>query len=226
MVNELSCLKTFTLSIVIPAFNEEKRILQTIKNILFYLSKEKFSFELIVVDDGSTDNSTVIINKLALENDAIKLISLNKNYGKGYAVKIGMLAAKGDYLLFMDADGAANLGDIESLLSAIQSGASIAIGSRNIPNNYSRIESGFLRRVLRKTLNYIVRFFLFKNIYDTQCGFKMFTKAVAKDIFEKQQIYGYGFHIELLLIAKLSGYTIKEVPISWKSVAGGEAKTF
>jgi len=215
-----------SISVVIPAFNEERRITPTLDKLIAFFFTKHCKYEIIVVDDGSTDKTSEIVQSFSSNNPSVKLIRFSNNNGKGFAVKAGMLSATGDLLMFMDADGAAEISDIEKLVNAIQSGADIAIGSRAIKDKNINISTKFLRAFLRKVLNLIVRLFLFKDIYDTQCGFKMFTKEAAKFLFERQQLSGYGFDMELLFLANRKGFKIKEVPISWRAVPKGKLNPF
>lgn len=221
-----SLLSILKISVIIPAFNEEERIIPTINNLLNFFLANHILFEIIVVDDGSTDSTSDVINRLSSVNSSVKLIRLPDNMGKGFAVKAGMLAANGELLVFMDADGAAEISDILKLVLAIKNGADIAIGSRVIRSPNINVSTKFIRAILRKVLNIVVRMFLFDGIYDTQCGFKMFTKESAKYLFEKQQLSGYGFDMELLFLAKNAGFKIKEVPINWKAVPKGKLNPF
>ncbi len=224
--NTNNLLSNVKISVVIPAFNEAKRITPTINTLISFFLSNQLQYEIIVVDDGSTDNTPDIINRFSSVNPSVKLIRLQNNQGKGFAVKSGILAANGDLLIFMDADGAAEISDIFKLVSAIKNGADIAIGSRVIKSPDINVSTKFVRAILRKVLNIVVRMFLFDGIYDTQCGFKMFTRESAKYLFEKQQLSGYGFDMELLFLAKNAGYKIKEVPINWKAVPKGKLNPF
>jgi dolichyl-phosphate beta-glucosyltransferase len=185
-----------SLSIVIPAYNEEKIIESTIKKV------QTFGVdELIVVDDGSKDNTVDIISKHNL------ILLRNKiNQGKGSAVKKGILAAKSDFILFMDADSSIDISNLNKFLPFIKK-YDIIIGVKK------RLGQSKLRRFLGKSFNTSMKLLIGLSSKDTQCGFKLFTKKAAKDIFSRQKIKGFAFDVELLLIAKKLGYKVKEIPI-------------
>ncbi len=214
------------ISVIIPAYNEEKRVMNKMQKTVDYLKSSNRSFEIIVVDDGSTDNTYVFLSDFARNNPEVTIIKLPENRGKGFAVKTGMLSATGEHLIFMDADGATPPSEMEKLIDAIKNGVHIAIGSRVLRDSTTIVKSDIFRKLLRKILNLIVKLFLFSDIKDTQCGFKMFTCKAAKDIFNSQRLCGYGFDMEILYLAKQRGYKIAEVPISWKSVGGGKLNPF
>jgi len=199
-----------SLSIIIPAYNEEKRIPNTIKEILLYMKGK--NFEIIVVDDGSTDNTIEIVKKL--KDPKIKILRNIKNRGKGFSVKRGMLNAKKEWALFMDADNATSIKEIKKF-KAHTGKYDILIGSRNLKDSIIKIKQPLTRRILGKGFSIIVRVIMFTNIKDTQCGFKMFRKSIIKNIFKKQIINRWGFDVEILQIAKNKKYRIKEIPIIW-----------
>lgn len=215
-----------SISIIIPAYNEEFRIVKTLQRLIQYLEKKGFTYEIIVVDDGSKDNTVKVIEEGIDKAVNLKVISLGVNRGKGYAVKEGMLSASGDYVMFMDADGSTEIDEVEKLISAIKAGADVAIGSRLVKDGGVKVSSSLIRKILRKILNIVVRLLLFSGINDTQCGFKMFTKASAKKLFQAQQLTGYGFDMEILFLARRFGYKVVEVPVNWKAVGKGKLNIF
>lgn len=202
------------LSIVIPCYNEAKVIKKNIDIISSYL-KAKIDFELIVVNDGSKDNTYEVIKNIA----GIKAITYEKNGGKGFAVKKGIEAARGEYVLFMDADLSTNLASIDLALTHINS-ADIVIASRHLKASVLPVKRSFIRRLMsafsRSIINARFRF----NLSDTQCGFKLFKTCDAQKIITKQKIYNFAFDVEYLYIAKLNGLTIKEIPCVWRDVRG------
>ncbi len=210
------------LSIIIPSYNEQNLIEKTIKETRNYFLKlyEKDEFEIIIVNDGSKDNTEDIVKKIKKESNYnnLKLLSYNKNKGKGYAVKRGMHVSKGEINLMMDADLATPLNQFEKIIKFIDN-YDIVIGSRVSP----KAERKPLKEILGKTSYFIVESILHLNLKDTQCGFKLFRKDVL-DIFEEQTIDGFGFDFEILYIARKKGYKIKEIPVKWKEKGDSKVK--
>lgn len=200
------------ISVIIPAYNEEKRLPKTLNRIYKYLSKTKADYEILVVDDGSKDRTIEAARKT--KNDKTKIISYGRNKGKGYAVKTGMLKADGDYLLFSDADLSTPIEELDKFLKQMKH-HDIVIGSRAVKGSDIKIKQPFYRVLLGKTFNLIVQILTIRGIHDTQCGFKLFRKEAAMKIFPKQRIERFGFDVEILFIAKKSGYRIKEMPVVW-----------
>lgn len=200
------------LSIVIPAFNEEKRLSKTLSKIISYLKKQNYEWEILVVDDGSTDNT---LDRLIEFQDYIKIIQNNKNYGKGFSTRNGILAAKGKYILLSDADLSTPITEVEKLLPALEEIYDIAIGSRALKNSEIKKHQPFYREMMGKTFNKIIKFLLFKDFSDTQCGFKLFKKDIAYEVFKRQKLNGFAFDVEVIYIAKKLRYKIKEIPVVW-----------
>ena len=190
------------LSIIIPIFNEEENIKNTLNDIKKYLDKKKTDAEIICVNDGSTDKSLKIITKQQKKIQNLKIINLKKNKGKGFAVKTGMLAAKKDYVLFMDADNSTKIQEIEKFKTSIKTGADIVIGSRALKSSIITKKQNFIRIFIGKFGNFLIQLFLIKGIKDTQCGFKLFKKEVSQKLFYQQKIDGWGFDVEILVLAK------------------------
>ncbi len=207
----------YELSVVIPAYNEAKRIGATLQTIFDYLPKH-FSFsEIIVVDDGSKDATVAVVQALKGEKVDLKVISLEQNSGKGAAVKRGVLEASGEYILFMDADNATRIDEVEAMIQILDlNKADVVIGSRYLGSSMVKIKQPWYRVVIGRIGNMLIRWLLLDDIRDTQCGFKIFKNYVAKDIFQRVKITRFGFDIELLGIAqKVLSYRIQEVPVSW-----------
>ena len=201
---------SFSLSVVIPAFNEEESISKTLDNIASFLSLQNFNYEVIVVDDGSTDNT----NELIRTRNDIQLITLEKNKGKGFAVKTGVLKSKKDFILFMDADHAVPINYIVNFRD-LMSRFDIVIGSKYLGQNEPYpFYRKFMGRVF-SSLKYIITGL---NIKDTQCGFKLFKKELAKELFGLSQITGWCFDVEILLLAQKKGYRIREFPIKLSEI--------
>ncbi len=197
------------ISIVIPVYNEEKRIGKTLERCLEYLKSKKYNFEIIVVNDGSTDNTEEVVRKFK----NIKIISYKPNHGKGYAVKKGMLSAKMDYVLFSDADLSTPIEELEKLMK-YKRYYDIIIASRTLKE--SKAKSLKSRKFLGRIFSFLVKLLALREVSDTQCGFKLFKKEAARKIFKKQTINGWSFDVEILFIAKKVGYKIKEVGVKWK----------
>lgn len=203
------------LSIVIPAYNEEKRIEETLEKILNYLKTKNYQYEIIVVDDGSSDNTVKVLETIAKENKNIFILKNEQNSGKGYSVRKGVLESKGDYILFSDADLSTPIEEVEKLLHWLNQGFDVTIGSRGLKESDIKIHQPFYRELMGKFFNFLVQTLLIKGIKDTQCGFKCFKKDATKEIFKRQKIDGFGFDVEILYIAKKLNYKIKEVPVTW-----------
>lgn len=204
----------YELSIVIPAYNEEKRIKKTIEKILLFFTEEnkESNIEIIIINDGSKDETKNVINNF--KNSKINLISCNRNHGKGFAIKKGIESANGKYILMTDADLSTPINQYEKLVKYINHNE-IVIGSRYINKNSIKIKQPFYRIAIGRIGNFLIRLFLLDDIYDTQCGFKLFQNVAAKKIFDKQKVLGFGFDMEILLIAKNMNFKIKEVSVDW-----------
>ena len=200
------------ISLVVPAYNEEKLIVSSLKNILTYMIKNKYNFEVIVVDDGSKDKTKEKVR--SIKDKHVKLLSYKPNKGKGHAVKIGMLAAKGDLLLFLDADLSTPIEEIEKFIPLTKN-YDVVIASRALKESQIKVHQPFYREIIGKVFNKMVQLLAVWGIKDTQCGFKMFTKKAANIIFKRQRIYGWAFDVELLFIAKKYRLKIKEMPVTW-----------
>jgi dolichyl-phosphate beta-glucosyltransferase len=204
------------LSIIIPAYNEEKRIGPTLDKIHSFLKTKDYLYEIVIVDDGSSDNTVKEAKKssLFMENK-LSVISNGTNKGKGFSVKTGILTAKGDYVLFSDADLSTPIEEIDKFFSQITLGFDIAIGSRSIKGSDIKLPQPFSRELMGRLFNLLVRLFILKSIKDTQCGFKLFKAEAAKNIASRMQIDGFVFDVEMLYLARKLGYQIKEVPVVW-----------
>ncbi len=202
------------LSIVIPAYNEAKRIKNTYVRIERFFSQRDYDMEYIFVEDGSSDGTADILTELEKTQPGMKVIVNENNMGKGLSIKRGVLEAAGDYILFMDADMATPLQafyDFEKYLG----GYDIVMGSRWRKEANIKIPQPRFRRFMGSVFYMIVKAFFLKGIVDTNCGFKCYKKSVARDIFCKQLMKRWGFDVELLYIAQKRGYSIMEVPVVW-----------
>jgi dolichyl-phosphate beta-glucosyltransferase len=210
------------ISMVIPAYNEERRLLPTLLSIVEYFYQQGFSHEVIVVDDGSDDKTANLVRELGKRFHTIRLIRLPRNMGKGAAVRTGIRNATGNYVIYNDADGATPIGEIARLLAAIEQGADVAIGSRALYSPDTHVERKLRRFVAGRIFAFLVNALVVPRLGDTQCGFKMFRNHVAHRIFEFQQLDGFAFDIEVLRIAWLLGYSVVEVPVNWTDMRGSK----
>ncbi len=203
------------LSVVVPAFNEEVRLRVSLPAFCDLAASFFPKFEIIVVDDGSSDKTTDLVLSYARQHSCIRLIRYEKNRGKGYAVRTGMLASKGDLVLFSDADLSTPFTEIKKLLSALECGADVAIGSRAVKESVLVKRQPLYRMLMGKTFNKFVQFLATPGIFDSQCGFKLFTKTAALNIFNDCQVNGFGFDVEVLFLARKRGFLIQEVGVDW-----------
>ncbi|MDB5187551.1 MAG: glycosyl transferase family protein [Candidatus Kaiserbacteria bacterium] len=213
------------LSVIIPAYNESSRIVETLHEVQTFLDAQKYNSEVIVVDDGSTDKLYDVVLKHAKNMSYLKCIRYRKNRGKGYAVREGMLQAEGIYRLFMDADNSVTIDHVTKFISEAQQGNDIVIGSILIPNKQNAVEkNGLHRKILRVCTRLVRSLFVRLNVtvYDTQRGFKLFTNQAARRIFALQKIERFGFDVELLVLGDKMQFKIKEVSVRWINPEGSK----
>ncbi len=208
------------LSIVIPAYNEEGRLEPTLRAYLAYCRRRRLDVELIVVDDGSTDGTTALVDGLAGEFAELRLIRLAQNQGKGYAVRSGIVNARGRRILFADADGATPIEELERLEAALDAGADLAIGSRAVAAADVQVRTRIHRRVVGRAFHLLVGLTGVDGISDTQCGFKLFRGPVAHVLFSRMRTAGFSFDVEVLMMARLCEFAITEVPVNWTHQPG------
>lgn len=211
------------LSVVIPAYNESRRIGVTLESLESYFRKASYEYEVLVVSDGSTDGTVEIVRTFAAAHPQFKLEVIDNavNGGKGYAVKCGMERARGEYRLFMDADNSVTIDALEPFIEGIKGGADVVIGSIEIPTADAITDHNHgYRRFLGSLSKRLIRSVVVPGIYDTQRGFKLFTANAAETIFPHQSIMRFGFDIELLVIARVYGLVVKELPVVWDNPAG------
>lgn len=202
------------LSIVMPAYNEEKRIKDPLRKIVGYLSSKGYDWEIILVDDGSIDRTSETAVKV-VDDERLRIIKNETNRGKGYSVRTGVLASKGDLILMTDADLSTPIEELEKMLPWLENGYDIVIGSRALQRSLIEVPQPWYRSVMGRVFNFLVQKITLKGFKDTQCGFKCFTKGAAAQIFALQRIDGFAFDVEVLLIAAKLGFKIKEVPVRW-----------
>ena len=210
-------------SIVVPAFNEASRIAESIRKIDAFAGQSMLPLELIVVDDGSVDQTAEIVQRLGIKG--LRLIRNDENHGKGYAVRQGVLAASGEYVLFTDADLSAPIEELNKLLDiATRERADVVIGSRNVDRRYIETHQSRFREVGGMVFNLMVRLFLGLRLRDTQCGFKLFHRQRTRSAFERQTTPGFGFDPEVLFLAKRQRLKISETPVRWSHVEGSKVR--
>ena len=200
------------ISIVIPAYNEAKRIVASLEDILRFAEANFDEFEIIVVDDGSRDKTLEVVRDLG--HPRIRCLENEINSGKGFSVRRGMLAARHDPVLFTDADLSAPIADLRALLAAIRDGADIAIGSRKLSRDQT-VERSLARKFMSWAFSFAVNVIAVRGIRDTQCGFKLFRRSCIRQIFSYQLINRWGFDVEVLTLARIRGLRVVEVAVSW-----------
>lgn len=204
------------LSLVIPAYNEEKRIGSSLAQIIAYFRRNGYSYELIVVDDGSTDGTVEIVKGLMDEAKDGRLLS-TQHSGKGAAVRKGVLNAEGRYIFFTDADLSTPIVELDKFLEQLNQGHKVVIGSRKIAGANVEVHQSWLRESMGKVFTWLTNVILTKNISDVTCGFKGFSRPVAQEIFSRQRVNDWSFDAEILFLAQKYGYSIKEVPVCWRN---------
>jgi len=219
-MREKKAVKQPELSIVIPAYNEAAVIGETLAEVSEYLEGRGLDYEIILVSDGSTDNTGKIAISARAKNSRIQVLTNESNMGKGFSVKRGCLAAKGRVIAFTDSDLSYPISEVEKPLKMIQSkAADVAIGSRTVSGARIVVHTSPLRQVMSMVFNLFVRLIAIKGIGDTQCGFKAFSHDAVKDIFSLQTMWGFSFDVELIYIAKKLGFKVREFPIIWAKSA-------
>ncbi|MFN2975214.1 dolichyl-phosphate beta-glucosyltransferase [Terriglobus aquaticus] len=203
------------LSIVIPAYNEATRIERTLERVLECVRDHGWDAEVLVVDDGSVDETATIVRRYMQASPELHLVQNPGNRGKGYSVRNGLLQATGEIVMFTDADLSAPMEEAERLFAAIEAGADVAIGSRWLDRSRQTLHQPLYRRFFGRCFNRLTRAVMGLPYADTQCGFKAFRRAAAQVIFRLQRVERWGFDPEILFIARKLGFKIAEVPVSW-----------
>ncbi len=213
-----------SLSIVIPAYNEEARLPATLETVIAYVGASNFDFsEIIVVDDGSSDGTGALVER----TPGLHLLRNPGNRGKGYTVRHGMLEAKGEWILYTDADLSTPIAELEKLCAALKrENADVAIGSRALDRSLVGVHQSAFRELSGRAFNLFMRLVTGLPFRDTQCGFKLFRASAARQIFSRQKLDGFSFDVEDLVIAKSLGYRAIEVPVVWNNVEGTKVSMF
>jgi dolichyl-phosphate beta-glucosyltransferase len=209
------------LAVVIPAYNEEPRIERSLERVREYLSGQGYSWSVLVVSDGSTDATPDIAARFASNDPRFAVNAYTPNQGKGCAVRTGMIEAEADWLLLCDADLAAPIEEVEKLFAA---GKPVAIGSRPLRESKLEVRQPWWRELAGRAFNAAVQLLAIRGIKDTQCGFKLFRRDAAKEIFPRCRLNGYGYDFEALMLAQRLGHEIAEVPIRWAHQEGSKVR--
>jgi dolichyl-phosphate beta-glucosyltransferase len=209
-------------SVVIPAFNEARRLPPYLADVIGYFDGRGEPYEVLVVDDGSSDGTADVVTAIARTHPSVRLLQQERNQGKGAAVRRGMLAAQGERRLFSDADGATPIVEVKRLEAALAAGADIAIGSRAQLDPSVSVVARPHRVLAGRIFSWLVGRFAIRDVIDSQCGFKAFTAAAATDLFGRLRTRGFGFDVEVLLLAQAAGYRIVEVGVNWVDQPGSK----
>lgn len=203
------------MSVVIPAYNEEKRLPKTLKAVMEYLQAQDYGWEIVVVNDGSKDKTDNVVREAAVLDSRVRLLQYGGNRGKGYAVRYGMTHVTGDFRLFMDADNSTTINHVEQFFPYFPMGFDVVIGSRDIAGADIAVHQSWWKEQLGNMGNLWIQFWAVPGIKDTQAGFKIFTGQATDDIFPRLTIDRFGFDVEALAVARKLGYAIAERPIRW-----------
>jgi dolichyl-phosphate beta-glucosyltransferase len=216
--------KSSELSVVIPAYNEQARLLPTLERITRYFDGRGLDFEVVVVDDGSQDHTLEIARQFASRSQRIRVLHNVINRGKGGAVRRGVAASRGERILFTDTDLSTPIEELEKLATRMDADSRIGvvIGSRGVRGAELKLHQPWYREMMGKTFNLLVQLIVFPGIRDTQCGFKLFGRDVARKVFRQMTISGFGFDVEVLYLARKMGAKIEEVPVVWTNALGSK----
>jgi dolichyl-phosphate beta-glucosyltransferase len=217
---------TIRLSVVIPTYNKETRIVTSLEAVLAYLAGKPYAAEIVIVDDGSTDGTAAAARAALAGRGPSKVIRREHNLGKGASVREGVLAASGEIILFCDDDMSTPIEELDKALAALEAGADVVIGSRALPDSDIRVRQRRPREWMGKAFNLLVRLFVLEGYRDTQCGFKAFRREAAKDIFSRLRTPGFGFDVEVLVLCRELGYRVAEIPVAWCDVRPSRVRIF
>ena len=208
-------------SVIIPSYKEGERIGTTLLEVGKYFKQKDMSYEILVVVDGSPDNTAEVARNYALQMDNIRVIDNPENHGKGYVVRQGLLEATGKYRLFMDADGSTSITHLESFFPALEEGNDVVIGSRDIEGAFIQVHQPRYREIMGDMGNWAIRIVLGLWSYkDTQCGFKILTAEAAEQVANRMVVDRFGFDYELIILAHKLGFKVKQLPVRWMNEEG------
>lgn len=214
------------ITVIVPAYNEGGKLATSLREMVYFLGNNRYSYEVIVVDDGSTDSTYDIARQAGAEVPRLTCIRHPKNLGKGMAVKTGFLAAEGDIVFFTDADHSTPIEEVPKFLSFVHKGYDIVVGSRALPDSVITRHQPWLRENMGNIFNYLVRLIAVRRIRDTQCGFKCFHRKRCTPVFALQRLSGFCFDVELLFLARMLNLQIAEVPVTWRNSSDTRVSTF
>lgn len=212
------------LSVVIPSYNEENRIKKTLESIAEFLIRQNYKSEVLVICDGVTDNTAEVARSFSGKISNLRVIENKENHGKGYVTRQGMLEAKGDRRVFMDADNSTSLDQINGFLPFFEQGYDVVIGDRDLKESKIAVHQARFKELLGDFGNFLIQALAVPGIEDTQCGFKVFSKKASEKIFPKMTIDRWGFDIEALALALKFGYKIKTMPVTWVNDPSSKVK--
>lgn len=212
------------LSVVIPAYNEERRLPESLRKIRDYLERSGRTWEILVVDDGSRDGTLGLMRSFEKTIPGLRVISYGANRGKGYAVRAGVSAAAGEHVLFTDADLSTPIEELGALLPHLEAGADVVIGSRYLRQDPLRVRQPLYRKLMGRGFSTLVSLVGVRGVRDTQCGFKLFRAPVAQELFGRLRTHGFAFDVEILMHARNRGLRIREIPVRWTADADSRVR--
>ncbi len=214
-------METPYLSVVIPAYKEGERIGRNLLEIDKYLKSKSYTYEIVVVVDGSPDNTAEVARNYALQVPCLRVIENTENHGKGYVVRQGLLEAKGKYCVFLDADGSTSITHLETFLPQLEAGCDVVIGSRKAEGSFIQVHQPKHREILGQGGNWLIRIVLgLWNYPDTQCGFKMLSGTAAHEVASRMVVDRFGFDFELVILSLKLGFKVKQMPVRWMNEEG------
>ncbi len=211
-----------SLSVIIPAYNEELRLPATLISVCEFVERRGGKGEVIVVSDGSTDKTDDVVLEAQARFPFLRLLSYPKNRGKGFAVRYGALNSAGDLVLLDDADGSTPIAEVERLEKELQGNVEVVVGSRALASSETNVKTVWYRKIIGRTFATIVNFLIVPGIADTQCGFKLFTRRAADELFSRQRAERFSFDVELLFLSRKLGFGVREVAVNWTNAPGSK----